>query len=146
MGKIEIDYSNVQSLIRRLKNIVSYLEDENKDIRDALRELYDLENYYYDKGEIVRELEYRQKNIWKDIRNTEDIINNLDSFKNEVKEVDEKLGSRFKQNIEEYAKANNIDTTSDFESFLNFIQGGMDLIGFIPVIGDIVDGVNVNER
>lgn len=30
-------------------------------------ELYDLENYYYNKGEIVEELEYRQIKISKDI-------------------------------------------------------------------------------
>ena len=33
--------------------------------------MYDLENYYYNKGEIVRELEYRERQIYKDIENTE---------------------------------------------------------------------------
>lgn len=35
-------------------------------------ELYDLENYYYNKGEIVEELEYRQIKISKDIQSTEE--------------------------------------------------------------------------
>lgn len=35
-------------------------------------ELYDLENYYYNKGEIVQELEYIQRKISKDIESTEE--------------------------------------------------------------------------
>lgn len=143
MRQVSIDYSNTQNLINNLRSILRNLDNEKREVNSALRELYDLENYYYNKGEIVQELEYRQRKISKDIESTEELINNINRFLNEVKEKDGNLANKFKQDIKAYAKKNNIDLVSDFENFLNKFQSGLDILGFIPVIGDIADGINV---
>lgn len=143
MRQVSIDYSNTQNLINNLRSILRNLDNEKREVNSALRELYDLENYYYNKGEIVQELEYRQRKISKDIESTEKLIDNISRFLNEVKETDGNLANKFKQDIKAYAKKNNIDLVSDFENFLNKFQSGLDILGFIPVIGDIADGINV---
>lgn len=143
MRQVSIDYSNTQNLINNLRSILRNLDNEKREVNSALRELYDLENYYYNKGEIVQELECRQRKISKDIESTEKLIDNISRFLNEVKETDGNLANKFKQDIKAYAKKNNIDLVSDFENFLNKFQSGLDILGFIPVIGDIADGINV---
>lgn len=142
MRQVSIDYSNTQNLINNLRSILRNLDNEKREVNSALRELYDLENYYYNKGEIVQELEYRQRKISKDIESTEELINNISRFLNEVKETDGNLANKFKQDIKAYAKKNNIDLVSDFERFLNKLQTGLDIVGCLPVIGDIADAIN----
>lgn len=142
MRQVSIDYSNTQNLINNLRSILRNLDNEKREVNSALRELYDLENYYYNKGEIVQELEYRQRKISKDIESTEELIDNISRFLNEVKETDGNLANKFKQDIKTYAKKNNIDLVSDFERFLNKLQTGLDIVGCLPVIGDIADAIN----
>ncbi|MGU8471803.1 polymorphic toxin type 15 domain-containing protein [Clostridium perfringens] len=142
MRQVSIDYSNTQNLINNLRSILRNLDNEKREVNSALRELYDLENYYYNKGEIVQELEYRQRKISKDIESTEELIDNISRFLNEVKETDGNLANKFKQDIKAYAKKNNIDLVSDFERFLNKLQTGLDIVGCLPVIGDIADAIN----
>ncbi|MGV2804246.1 hypothetical protein GNF85_11280 [Clostridium perfringens] len=142
MRQVSIDYSNTQNLINNLRSILRNLDNEKREVNSALRELYDLENYYYNKGEIVQELEYRQRKISRDIESTEELIDNISRFLNEVKETDGNLASKFKQDIKAYAKKNNIDLVSDFERFLNNLQTGLDIVGCLPVIGDIADAIN----
>ncbi|WP_195237746.1 polymorphic toxin-type HINT domain-containing protein [Clostridium perfringens] len=142
MRQVSIDYSNTQNLINNLRSILRNLDNEKREVNSALRELYDLENYYYNKGEIVQELEYRQRKISKDIESTEELIDNISRFLNEVKETDGNLANKFKQDIKAYAKKNNIDLVSGFERFLNKLQTGLDIVGCLPVIGDIADAIN----
>lgn len=47
MRRVEIDYSNTNNIINNLRSIVRNLESEQRKIKSALSELYDLENYYY---------------------------------------------------------------------------------------------------
>lgn len=68
MRQVSIDYSNTQNLINNLRSILRNLDNEKREVNSELRELYDLENYYYNKGEIVQELEYRQRKISQDIK------------------------------------------------------------------------------
>lgn len=142
MRQVSIDYSNTQNLINNLRSILRNLDNEKREVNSALRELYDLENYYYNKGEIVQELEYRQRKIRRDIESTEELIDNISRFLKEVKETDGNLANKFKQDIKAYAKKNNIDLVSDFERFLNKLQTGLDIVGCLPVIGDIADAIN----
>ncbi|WP_284694006.1 GH-E family nuclease [Paraclostridium ghonii] len=142
MRKIQIDYGNTNNIINNLKNIVINLENEKRQIKNALNELYDLENYYYSKGEILRELEYRERQVSKDIEDTEILIENINAFSQKVKEVDERLASKFKQDVAKYEKENNIEITNELDAFLNKVQVALDVIGFIPVVGDICDGIN----
>ena len=142
MRQVSMDYSNTQNLINNLRTILRNLDNEKKEVNNALRELYDLENYYYNKGEIVQELEYRKRKIDRDIESTEGLVNNINNFLNEVKEKDGSLASKFKQDIKNYAKKNNINLVSDFENFFNKLQTGLDIVGFIPVIGDVADAIN----
>lgn len=142
MRQVSIDYSNTQNLINNLRSILRNLDNEKREVNSALRELYDLENYYYNKGEIVQELEYRQRKIRRDIESTEELIDNISRFLKKVKETDGNLANKFKQDIKAYAKKNNIDLVSDFERFLNKLQTGLDIVGCLPVIGDIADAIN----
>ncbi|WP_415331149.1 DNA/RNA non-specific endonuclease [Clostridium perfringens] len=142
MRQVSVDYSNTQNLINNLRSILRNLDNEKREVNSALRELYDLENYYYNKGEIVQELEYRQRKISRDIESIEELIDNISRFLNEVKETDGNLANKFKQDIKAYAKKNNIDLVSDFERFLNKLQTGLDIVGCLPVIGDIADAIN----
>lgn len=88
MRQVSIDYSNTQNLINNLRSILRNLDNEKREVNSAIRELYDLENYYYNKGEIVQELEYRKRKIRRDIESTEELIDNISRFLNEVKETD----------------------------------------------------------
>ena len=142
MRRVEIDYSNTNNIINNLRSIVRNLESEQRKIKSALSELYDLENYYYNKGEIVRELEYRERQIYKDIENTETLIENINNFSRKVEEVDGSLANKFKKDIKKYAKENNIEITTGLDKFLNGIQGALDVVGFFPIVGDIADGIN----
>ncbi|WP_371025332.1 polymorphic toxin-type HINT domain-containing protein [Paraclostridium ghonii] len=142
MRRIQIDYGNTNNIINNLKNIVINLENEKRQIKNALNELYDLENYYYSKGEILRELEYRERQVSKDIEDTGILIENINAFSTKVKEVDENLANKFKQDVAKYSKENNIEITNELDAFLNKVQVGLDVIGLVPVVGDICDGIN----
>ncbi|WP_250674109.1 polymorphic toxin-type HINT domain-containing protein [Paraclostridium ghonii] len=142
MRRVQIDYGNTNNIINNLKNIVINLENEKRQIKNALNELYDLENYYNSKGEILRELEYRERQASKDIEDTEILIENINAFSTKVKEVDENLANKFKQDVAKYSKENNIEITNELDAFLNKVQLGLDVIGLFPVVGDICDGIN----
>lgn len=142
MREISINYSNTENLINNLLNILNNLDIEKNNVKKALNELYDLENYYSNKGGIISELEYRERKIDNDIRNTEELIHNLKSFSTSVQETDERLAQKFKQDIKSYAKQNNIELVSELDNFLKKAQMALDGIGLIPGIGEIADGIN----
>ncbi|WP_250675736.1 polymorphic toxin-type HINT domain-containing protein [Paraclostridium ghonii] len=142
MRRIQIDYGNTNNIINNLKNIVINLENEKIQIKNALNELHDLENYYHSKGEILRELEYRERQVSKDIEDTQILIENINAFSTKVKEVDENLANKFKQDVDKYSKENNIEITNELDVFLNKVQVGLDVIGLVPLVGDICDGIN----
>ncbi|WP_250673789.1 RNase A-like domain-containing protein [Paraclostridium ghonii] len=142
MRRIQIDYGNTNNIINNLKNIVINLENEKIQIKNALNELHDLENYYNSKGEILRELEYRERQVSKDIEDTEILIENINAFSQKIKEVDENLANKFTQDVAKYSKKNNIEITNELDTILNRVQVALDLAGFIPVVGDICDGIN----
>lgn len=79
MRKIEINYNNTENLINNLRTVVYELDSEQRSIKQALGEIYDLENYYRNRNEIVEELEFRERKINDDIRNTEDLIKSIES-------------------------------------------------------------------
>ncbi|WP_283692764.1 hypothetical protein, partial [Clostridium perfringens] len=91
MREFAINYGSTEQLINNLFNMLNNLDIEKSNVRRALNELYDLENYYSNKGEIISELEYRERKIDKDIRDTEDLIKSLQSFSRSVQETDERL-------------------------------------------------------
>lgn len=142
MRTISIDYQNTSVLINNLKSILNNLEYEQREIKKSLNELYDLENYYSNKYVIIQELENRERQIYKDIQNTEELINNVYSFSNSVRETDERLASKFKQDIKTYAKENNIEIISGFEKFINGLQVALDGAGLFPIVGEPADIVN----
>lgn len=141
MRRIEIDYQNTENLINNLKLILDGLEDEQRSIKKSLSELYDLENYYVNRNQIIEELEFRERQIYKDIQSTEELIINIDSFSKSVQETDERLAHKFKQDIKSYAKENSIEIASEFDKWLNKIQTGLDIWGTLSP-GPIADGLN----
>ena len=141
MRKIEINYNNTENLINNLRTVVYELDSEQRSIKQALGEIYDLENYYRNRNEIVEELEFRERKINDDIRNTEDLIKSIESFSRNVQETDERLAHKFKQDIKSYAKVNNLELVSDFEKWLNGIQTGLDAWGTLSP-GPVADGLN----
>ncbi|XZI79736.1 DNA/RNA non-specific endonuclease [Clostridium perfringens] len=142
MREVAINYSNTEELINKLRVVLNNLDNEKREISNALSELYDLQNYYSNKGSIVDELESKQGQINRDIETTESLIMSITSFMQEVREKDERLAYKFKQDIKEYAKNNKIDLVSDVDRFLDKLQTGLDIAGFIPIVGDIGDGIN----
>lgn len=141
MRRIEIDYQNTENLINNLKLILDGIEDEQRSIKKSLNELYDLENYYVNRNQIIEELEFRERQIYKDIQSTEELIINIDSFSKSVQETDERLAHKFKQDIKSYAKENSIEIASEFDKWLNRIQIGLDVWGTLSP-GPIADGLN----
>ena len=141
MRRVEIDYQNTENLINNLKLILDGLEDEQRSIKKSLSELYDLENYYVNRNQIIEELEFRERQIYKDIQSTEELIINIDSFSKSVQETDERLAHKFKQDIKSYAKENSIEIASEFDKWLNRIQTGLDIWGTLSP-GPIADGLN----
>ena len=141
MRKIEINYNNTENLINNLRTVVYDLDSEQRSIKQALGEIYDLENYYRNRNEIIDELEFRERKIHDDIRNTEELIKSIESFSRNVQETDERLAHKFKQDIKSYAKVNNLELVSDFEKWLNGIQTGLDAWGTLSP-GPVADGLN----
>lgn len=117
------------------------LEDEQRSIKKSLSELYDLENYYVNRNQIIEELEFRERQIYKNIQSTEELIINIDSFSKSVQESDERLAHKFKQDIKSYAKENSIEIASEFDKWLNRIQTGLDVWGTLSP-GPVADGLN----
>ncbi|XZH90705.1 hypothetical protein ACSXEW_16715 (plasmid) [Clostridium perfringens] len=141
MRKIEINYNNTENLINNLRTILNGLDDEQRNIKQALGEIYDLENYYRNRNEIIDELEFRERKIHDDIRNTEELIKSIELFSRNVQETDERLAHKFKKDIKSYAKVNNLELVSDFEKWLNGIQTGLDAWGTLSP-GPVADGLN----
>ncbi|MGX4601809.1 hypothetical protein [Faecalimicrobium sp. JNUCC 81] len=141
MRKVEINYNNTENLINNLRTILNGLDDEQRNIKQALGEIYDLENYYRNRNEIIDELEFRERKIHNDIRNTEELIKSIELFSRNVQETDERLAHKFKQDIKSYAKVNNLELVSDFEKWLNKAQTGLDVWGTLSP-GPVADGLN----
>lgn len=142
MRELAINYGSTEQLINNLFNILNNLDIEKSNVKRALNELYDLENYYSNKGEIISELEYRERKINNDIRDTEDLIKSLQSFSRSVQETDERLAQKFKQDVKSYSKSNNIELVSELDKFLNKAEMTLDALGLVPGIGEVADGIN----
>lgn len=142
MRELAINYGSTEQLINNLFNILNNLDIEKSNVKRALNELYDLENYYSNKGEIISELEYRERKINNDIRDTEDLIKSLQSFSRSVQETDERLAQKFKQDVKSYSKKNNIELVSELDKFLNKAEMTLDALGLVPGIGEVADGIN----
>ena len=142
MREFAINYGSTEQLINNLFNMLNNLDIEKSNVRRALNELYDLENYYSNKGEIISELEYRERKIDKDIRDTEDLIKSLQSFSRSVQETDERLAQKFKQDVKNYSKSNNIELVSELDKFLNKAEMTLDALGLVPGVGEVADGIN----
>ena len=142
MRKIEINYNNTENLVNNLRTILDGLDDEQRNVKQALGEIYDLENYYRNRNEIIDELEFRERKIHDDIRNTEELIKSIESFSMNVQETDERLAHKFKQDIKSYAKQNNIELVSEFDKWLDKAQMALDGLGLIPVVGEVADVIN----
>lgn len=142
MRELAINYGSTEQLINHLFNILNNLDIEKSNVKRALNELYDLENHYSNKGEIISELEYRERKIDKDIRDTEDLIKSLQSFSRSVQETDEILAQKFKQDVKSYSKKNNIELVSELDKFLNKAEMTLDALGLVPGIGEVADGIN----
>ena len=65
-------------------------------------------------------------------------MNNVLKECNFVTETSEK----FTSDVKTYCKKNNIEITSELDAFLDKVQVALDLAGWLPIVGDVADGIN----
>ena len=142
MRKLIVDYGESTKISRNLRNSLNSLEEELRNTEEAIQKIESLEGGYRYSSEILNEL-YSQK---REIEKSYDEINyfqgNFTNFIEKVKTTDEDLAKNFKGRVESYCKENKIEITSEFDEFLDKVQAVLDVVGFIPGVGDICDFIN----
>ncbi len=63
-------------------------------------------------------------------------------FISNVKTTDTELAKKFTSDVKTYCKKNNIEITSELDAFLDKVQVALDLAGWLPIVGDVADGIN----
>lgn len=66
----------------------------------------------------------------------------FNGFIKNVKTTDSEMAKKFTADVKTYCKKNNIEITSEFDAFLDKVQVVLDVVGVIPVFGDVADGLN----
>ena len=59
-----------------------------------------------------------------------------------IESVDSNLAAKFKKEVKEYCKSNGIETTEWYDKALDYLQIALDVVGFIPLFGEVADLAN----
>ena len=142
MRKLIVDYGESTEINKSLKNSLNSLEKELRNTEEAIQKIESLEGGYRYSSDILNELYSQKREIEKSYDEIKYFQGNFTNFIEKVKTTDEDLAKNFKGRVESYCKENKIEITSDFDAFLDKVQAVLDVVGFIPGVGDICDFIN----
>ena len=121
---------------------MSYLNDELSKINGAISEIEALNRSYSKTNTILNELYEQKRKAEQSYNEMEKFTRDFSNFVSNVKRTDKTLASKFTQDVKNYCKKNDIEITSAFDAFLDKVQVALDVVGFIPVFGEVADTLN----
>ncbi|MFR2665729.1 MAG: ADP-ribosyltransferase [Clostridium sp.] len=142
MRKLVVDYGQASIAINNVNSSLEYLNEELRQIKNAISEIEALNVRYSKINTILDEL-YEQKKKAEDAYNEmEKFSGDFSKFINNVKTTDKELAKKFTSDVKTYCKKNNIEITSAIDELLDNIQKGLDIAGWLPIIGEPADALN----
>ena len=142
MRKLVVDYGQASMTINNVNSSLEYLNEELRQIKNAISEIEALNVRYSKTNTILDEL-YEQKKKAEDAYNEmEKFSGDFSKFINNVKTTDKELAKKFTSDVKTYCKKNNIEITSAIDELLDNIQKGLDIAGWLPIIGEPADTLN----
>ncbi len=142
MGELRIDYGHSRAMMREISDTIDLLYEEKSEVQGAINEISNLSKYYSKTEQAIGELSELREAIASDIDKLEIFTGRMQSFLDKVQEVDSALGEKFKTQVSEYCKMNSIEETTWYGKALDVVQFTLDVIGFIPGLGEIADFIN----
>ena len=142
MRKLVVDYGQASTVISNLNSSLSYLNDELSKINGAISEIEALNRSYSKTNTILNELYEQKRKAEQSYNEMEKFTRDFSNFVSNVKRTDKTLASKFTQDVKNYCKKNDIEITSAFDAFLDKVQVALDVVGFIPVFGEVADTLN----
>ena len=142
MGNLAVDYGQASVVSRNISSALTYLEEEIAKINGAISEIESLNRGYGKTSTILNELYDQKKKAQTTYDEMQQFSEKFNGFIKNVKTTDSEMAKKFTADVKTYCKKNNIEITSEFDAFLDKIQVVLDVVGVIPVLGDVADGLN----
>ena len=142
MRELRVDYGQASIVKSNMSMSLSYLEDEISKITSAINEIESLNRSYGKTSTILNELYDQKKKAQKSYDEMQEFSEKFSKFISNVKTTDTELAKKFTSDVKTYCKKNNIEITSELDAFLDKVQVALDLAGWLPIVGDVADGIN----
>ena len=142
MGNLAVDYGQASVVSRNISSALTYLEEEIAKINGAISEIESLNRGYGKTSTILNELYDQKKKAQTTYDEMKQFSEKFNGFIKNVKTTDSEMAKKFTADVKTYCKKNNIEITSEFDAFLDKVQVVLDVVGVIPVFGDVADGLN----
>ena len=137
-----VDYGQASIVKSNMNMSLSYLEDEISKINSAINDIESLNRSYGKTSTILNELYDQKKKAQESYDEMQEFNEKFSKFINNVKTTDTELAKKFTSDVKTYCKKNNIEITSELDAFLDKVQVAFDLAGWLPIVGDVADGLN----
>ena len=142
MGNLAVDYGQASVVSRNISSALIYLEEEIAKINGAISEIESLKRGYGKTSTILNELYDQKKKAQTTYDEMKQFSEKFNGFIKNVKTTDSEMAKKFTADVKTYCKKNNIEITSEFDAFLDKVQVVLDVVGVIPVFGDVADALN----
>ena len=142
MRELRVDYGQASIVKSNMSMSLSYLEDEISKINSAINEIESLNRSYGKTSTILNELYDQKKKAQQSYDEMQEFNEKFSKFISNVKTTDTELAKKFTSDVKTYCKKNNIEITSELDAFLDKVQVALDLAGWLPIVGDVADGIN----
>ena len=142
MGNLAVDYGQASVVSRNISSALIYLEEEIAKINGAISEIESLNRGYGKTSTILNELYDQKKKAQTTYDEMKQFSEKFNGFIKNVKTTDSEMAKKFTADVKTYCKKNNIEITSEFDAFLDKVQVVLDVVGVIPVFGDVADALN----
>ena len=142
MRELRVDYGQASIVKSNMSMSLSYLEDEISKINSAINDIESLNRSYGKTSTILNELYDQKKKAQQSYDEMQEFNEKFSKFISNVKTTDTELAKKFTSDVKTYCKKNNIEITSELDAFLDKVQVALDLAGWLPIVGDVADGIN----
>lgn len=142
MRELRVDYGQASIVKSNMSMSLSYLEDEISKINSAINDIESLNRSYGKTSTILNELYDQKKKAQQSYDEMQEFNEKFSKFISNVKTTDTELAKKFTSDVKTYCKKNNIEITSAIDELLDNIQKGLDIAGWLPIIGEPADALN----
>ena len=142
MRELRVDYGQASIVKSNMSMSLSCLEDEISKINSAINDIESLNRSYGKTSTILNELYDQKKKAQQSYDEMQEFNEKFSKFISNVKTTDTELAKKFTSDVKTYCKKNNIEITSELDTFLDKVQVVLDLAGWLPIVGDVADGIN----